>query len=929
MPAATARGDVLLERDDELERIDGCLARCRDGRGGAVWVEAPAGMGKSALLAAAAERARASGVRVLAARSGELEREFGFGVVRQLFEPALAEASESERATLLEGPPGVAVRLLAGEVGAPDPTFAVLHGLYWLAANLAADRPTLLVVDDFQWADAPSLRFFAFLFPRLDELPLAVMVAGRPVEPGPTRDLLTALAHDRATDLLRLRPLTTAAVARVLARVLATPVEEAFASACREATRGNPLLVRALAAALQDQGIAPLASEAGRVQHVGTTTLARWIQLQVRRLGNDAALLSAAVAILERTELPYAARLVGLDDDAAALAADVLIRAGVLEGRPLTFVHPILRTSAYSTISATRRLEAHRKAARMLADAGENEARVAEHLLASDPAGDGWVVERLTAAARQAAVGGAPESAATYLRRALAEPPPPGDAGGLLLQLGTAELAAGDHRWAERLEASVAAAGDDAGRLAAALVLATALVFHGRYGDAVAVTDRVAARVETDDARLALEGMAVASGMIDAGTAPSVSGRARALRAAAGEPSAPRSVVAVAAYLSALANDPAAQAADLARRAVNADPPHADAAEPPWFLHATVTLFWCEQHAEALALLDAAAAEARTEANALVLPALLSQRAWLALRESDLSAAEADARAVLDAPAPPLYRLLSTGVLVGALVERGDLDAAEDALAPLGDVGASQTGGVLLHARGLLRLAQHRATEALDDLLAAGRIALGTDAPSPAYLPWRSAAALASLALGDRSGAQRRCDEEVDLARAFGAPRALGVALRAAGVIAGGRRGEALLRESAEVLAPTGARLEHAHALTDLGAQLRRSNRRAEARELLRPALDAAHRAGARPLADRAETELRATGAKPRRVELTGLEALTASERRIAELAAQGLTNREIAQTLFVTARTVEGHLTNVFRKLDVRAREQLADALA
>jgi DNA-binding CsgD family transcriptional regulator len=154
------------------------------------------------------------------------------------------------------------------------------------------------------------------------------------------------------------------------------------------------------------------------------------------------------------------------------------------------------------------------------------------------------------------------------------------------------------------------------------------------------------------------------------------------------------------------------------------------------------------------------------------------------------------------------------------------------------------------------------------------------------------------------------------------------VAMRAAGVVAGGDRGEALLREAIGTLERADARLERARALADLGALLRRRNRRTEARELLREALDAASRAGARPLAEQAETELRATGARPRRVVLTGLDSLTASERRIAEHASHGLTNREIAQTLFVTARTVEGHLTSVFRKLQLASRDELRAAL-
>jgi DNA-binding CsgD family transcriptional regulator len=274
---------------------------------------------------------------------------------------------------------------------------------------------------------------------------------------------------------------------------------------------------------------------------------------------------------------------------------------------------------------------------------------------------------------------------------------------------------------------------------------------------------------------------------------------------------------------------------------------------------------------------------------------------------------------------------MATGVLVDALVERGQIDEAERQLEPVAaDLqSTSQTAGVLRHARGRLRIAQRRLDEALDDFRAAGEIAARTMAVSPCYLPWRSDAALAELALGEPGAARRLGEEELELARSFGAPRALGVALRVAGLVAGGERGEALLREAIEVLSGPDTRLEQARVLADLGAALRRSNRRVEAREMLRQAVDAASRVGAEPIASRAETELRATGAKPRRVMLTGLEALTASERRIAELAAEGLTNAQIAQTLFVTARTVEGHLTHVLLKLHVKARTELPAALA
>jgi DNA-binding CsgD family transcriptional regulator len=155
------------------------------------------------------------------------------------------------------------------------------------------------------------------------------------------------------------------------------------------------------------------------------------------------------------------------------------------------------------------------------------------------------------------------------------------------------------------------------------------------------------------------------------------------------------------------------------------------------------------------------------------------------------------------------------------------------------------------------------------------------------------------------------------------------VAKRAAGVVVGGEGGELLLREAIDAFDHCEASLERARTLADLGALLRRRNRRTEARELLREALDAAHRLGAKRLAEQAETDLRATGARPRRVVLTGLDSLTASERRVAELAGQSLTNREIAQQLFVTDRTVEGHLTSVFRKLRLDSRTELPAALA
>jgi DNA-binding CsgD family transcriptional regulator len=199
---------------------------------------------------------------------------------------------------------------------------------------------------------------------------------------------------------------------------------------------------------------------------------------------------------------------------------------------------------------------------------------------------------------------------------------------------------------------------------------------------------------------------------------------------------------------------------------------------------------------------------------------------------------------------------------------------------------------------------------------------------NPEVVGWRHALARTEVALGNGEEAARLAAEGVRLAQEAGGARGIGVALAAQGAVAGAE-GVETLRESVEVLAPTRARLEHARALVDLGAALRRANHRKEAREPLREGLDIAHRCGARPLEDRARTELEATGARPRRVVLRGVDSLTPSEVRVARLAVDGMTNREIAQGLFVTAKTVETHLRHVYQKLGIEKRTELAAALS
>jgi DNA-binding CsgD family transcriptional regulator len=939
--------DLLLERERELECIDAAIATARAGSGRSVVIEGPAGIGKSAVLAAARVVAEDGTTRFLRARGAELERDFAFGVVRQLFEPMLHEATAAERDDLLQGPARLAARVLGlpgaledGEApaAAPDASFTVLHGLYWLCANLAADRLVVLSVDDAHWADTSSLRFLTFLLPRLEELKVALLVATRPEAEAEEAHLLATLTADPHADVVHPAPLSVAAVGQLVHERLGMAPDPAFTAACHRATGGSPFLVCELVEALSAEGTSPDARTAARVEAVGARTARRWIQLRLGRLPAPAARLARAVAVLERAELSRAAALAELEPAQAAEAADTLVAAGILEpGRPLAFVHPLVRAGVYEELAGAERSLAHRRAAGLMEGDAGGEEHAAEHLLATEPSGDAWIARRLVDAARTAARRGAPESAAVLLRRALAEPPPAAERPGLLLELGIAEATAGQPDGEAHLREALDVAGDDTGvAVGATLVLAHALGRAERLEDAVAVVDRTARLVRDRDERTAgqLETLAMMAGMLGADTAPPLAARLEAMRRRADDPEATREVLAASALRAVSTNEPAHVGVALARRAFAASPTGVpQATDLPWYAQASLALVWADAFDEAVGPLDAGLAEARATGDCVLFATSLTWRAWLLLRRGDLQGAAGDARTVLDAadlPAPRIYRTVATGVLVSAHTEQGDFEAAEAVLRTFaaGEPTRTQSGAVLLLARGRLRAAQRRLDAGLADMQAAGDIAQRIGAVSPGYLAWRSGAALVHVGLGDREAALALVHEELELARAFGAPRALGASLRAAGVVTGGGEGEELLREAVATLEGTGMALESARALVDLGSFLRRSNRRAEARALLREGLDIAHRAGAVRVADQAEIELRATGARPRRARLTGLEALTASERRVAELAAQGMTNREIAQALFVTARTVEGHLTHTFQKLELRSREDLATAL-
>jgi len=285
----------LLERANELERIDALLALAQADSGDILLITGPAGIGKSVLLGVAGERAHLAGMQVLSGRGRELEGGFSFGVARQLFEPLLAGAVGTKRDALLAGAARRALTALEDETGAAppmagsDPSFAVVHGLYWLAVNGSRTAPVLVAIDDLQWADHASLRFVLYLADRLAGLPVALAVTwrtGDAVAPG-TADGLARLEQIAAGGVVSPGALSREAVGTLLSGSFGTAPSAGFAGSCHAVTGGNPFLVRELIETLRAEGIGPGEAGAERVAGLAPRSVAQQVALRGRAAWAD------------------------------------------------------------------------------------------------------------------------------------------------------------------------------------------------------------------------------------------------------------------------------------------------------------------------------------------------------------------------------------------------------------------------------------------------------------------------------------------------------------------------------------------------------------------------------------------------------------------------------------------------------------------
>ncbi|MFD8816834.1 LuxR C-terminal-related transcriptional regulator, partial [Streptomyces sp. NPDC059627] len=870
------------------------------------------GTGRTTVLEAAAEHAAGLGLKVLRARCSPGDTAISFSTVLQLLGPVPEFA----------------------ELAVDGDERATAAGLWRVLRAYAEDSPLLVAVDDVHLADAPSRRWLVESARHIDRLPILLAVTERsqydldPPAPGFAHTLPPALV--RTHTLAPLAP--AAAAARVRARF--PDASRFWIEACVQAAAGSPLLLRALLDDL-DESRHPDVPEATAALYPGAYPAA--VQWWLDSAGPATTEVARALAVLEEDPgtglpeneiTPLLAELADADPTRVAGWLTAMTNLGLLtlgaDGRP-HFPHPLLRDAVLAGVPAARRRTAHRAIAEAMLHQDAPAEAVARQLLATGPVDAPWALPLLQDAAAVALYEDRAEDAVGYLRRALAEPLADGHRQRLLTELGSLEYAAPRSSAAiPRLAEAVRLPAAPQDRVRAAVALGTALTGRGRTRKAVELLRSV--DVELDGHPDLVRTLHTASVLLSDQDQEIRQEVYRRLSETAERSPELVGTAGQALLVRHAASAGLTSARDAMRqlRALLAEP--ADPLTEPFLVGTAATVAqWADELDEADRLVTRGLAGQRPDLLHPMHHALLNSRTDIAAARADYARLAAlpalpDAVTPTNAHAHTLIALVETGRTAQAagLVAGIDLREAPD----------SWELNRFLYARGVVRAAAGDPAAALHDFLECGRRQTAREVISPVVTPWRTAAAECRLALDRPLEAIALAEEELRLARVWGTPRTVGRALRVLGTATGGRRGLELTEEAVRLLRDGGpAGTEPALALVALGRRLIAAGEAARARDCLREAAEHAKLRGANRFGELTYSGRRKGGARsPRR--RTGAASLTGSERRIAELAAEGRTNVEIAALLHLARRTVETHLTHTYRKLGIRRRADLRPAL-
>ncbi|MEU3343046.1 BTAD domain-containing putative transcriptional regulator [Streptomyces sp. NPDC006668] len=808
------RTDALVERDLQIAELRDSLRAALDGRPGVALIEGPAGIGKSRLLGEASELAAEQGALTLTARGSQREKDYGFGVVRQLFERVVGGSEQA----LFAGP-AAAAGAVFGAVQGPQPqSFAVLNGLCELTRKLVRARgPLVLAVDDVQWCDSGSVRFLGHLAGRMEGLGVLITLTLRTGEAQQGGELPGTLVSDPAVVRIRPTALTAGGVADLVHRTLGEEPEEEFTAACHRATAGNPLLLRQLLRALQARGIRPDAVHSGEVAQTGARAVSGLVLGRIARLPEGARAAAQAVAVLGdgTATLAEAAALMERPEAEAARAIVPLVQAEILrEGQPYAFAHPLVGEAVYRELPPGERQLRHERAARALAAAGAPPERTAAQVLLAPHRGDADVVEILCTAAREAVGRGAPDAAGTYLARALDEPPAPERRPRVLLELGRAEMLGNGPAAVEHLRQAYETLADPRDRALAALLLARLLVFAGGHGQATEFARRAAAELpaELSDERQGLLALERISGFMHG--LDQRLWRTVADPVVEGDGPGARMLAANLAREAASDGSDRERAVALARFAVADGVLQAAGEEMLWYT-AGIVLHLADEGVDEL--WDAAVARAVERGSLFSVLATHLWRGFTQWNNGDLGAARRSLETEVGqsemwglAPGAPQGRTFLTAVLL----DLGDTAGARTCLERMrGWVRGAEGQRLLRESEARVLIAERRYEEALAAL--DGVSHLQPAQANPAWWPWSLLRVRALASVGRRAEALALAEEQLTVARGWGAPSTLGRVLRMVGELRGAE-GEPQLREAVALLTHGPARLEYARALLAL-----------------------------------------------------------------------------------------------------------------
>ncbi|MFI9813568.1 AAA family ATPase [Saccharothrix variisporea] len=879
----------LVGRDPELCRTRALLVAAAAGRATTAFVTGEVGVGKSALLDAVAGQARALGFAAVAARATRLESDLRGGVVGQLLDGLRAERADS------------------------------LDALHRAVRRALQHGPLLLAVDDVHLSDSWSLRCLAYLLRRVEDEPLAVVLSAATGQAPAGEVALPELTGGHTT--IELAGLDVEAVAELVA-------DPSTARACHEVTGGNPYLLRAL----QDE------LPAADIRTVGSPAIGQLLRVRLRPYEGATELVRATAVLGADATVDRVATMADVEPRRALRIIDALVRLHVFrDDYPIAFVHPFLRNSVLADLPVATRAADHARAARLLVDAGAPDARVAEHLREARAIPLPWAVDVLRRAARQAAYDGRLDAAQDYLERALEEHLTSDERLAVQLELVHVTFLVDQAEGMAKLRDALAHADDARSAAGQAVSMLLRLCSAPEARLALSIGLQLVSRLSSQEHDESWE-LRTMSYLAGAGNNVGLALRASMFteELESEVPNSPRLRQVHSALMSlghALRGDSAEKAVQYAAEALDGE--RVDVFTQP-FVFTISTCFM----ADAPDLSDRFRRMIGSEAEPHDYHLRKGTAVSLAhgmdyLAKGDLVRAKTflkwqlrlfdELHAVDVCP----MAILCAARLAEVLVDLGRYDESRDLLTRHGFAGELPEmfqHNIMLFARGKLKLATGDAAGALEDLAECGRRLTASKVDSPAILPWRALAVRARLALGLREDATRLALEDLERAKRWGTPRAMGTALIAVGLTSDDEPAVRALHKAVEYLTESAARLLHAEALFELGARLRRRGQPERAIPHLRRAVELSAKCEAKPLIRLAADELRAC--EPATAHGT-VHGLTRQETRVAGMAAQGLTNRQIAEALFLTRRTVELHLSGAYRKLGITGRADLPAALA